>query len=328
MSLPAPLVALGLDEARAAEVEALGGALSDLRRVTRLDRGWATFQGEGPPERLEFTTEPAVVVGDWVLVGAGGLQRLSRRTELARRAGYRRDQRQALAANVDLVLCCRALDTELRVHRVASLVVIAADSGADPVVVLTKADASGDPEAARRAAARALGPVPIHVVSTRTGAGLEELARAVAGRTIVLLGESGAGKSTLTNALVGTDLLETGAVRRDGQGRHTTTSRELVVLPSGGVVIDSPGIREAAAFAGGPGLDRAFADVVALEAQCRFADCAHDGVPGCALDAALRDGSLTEERRQLYLDEAGAQAWIEERLTRRAQRPTGRPRAR
>ncbi len=319
---PAPsqrvLESLGLDDARLAEAEALGG-IGALGRVNRVDRGMATVVTEAGPLRVDNPTNDALIVGDWAVVIDGVPTRLERRTELVRRTGYRRDERQAIAANVDLVLVVRALDTAVRLNRLSTLVVIAYDSGAVPLVVLTKADLDPDPAAACQQVATGLGGVETMAISTVTGAGIDELRARVAGRTIVLLGESGAGKSTLTNALAEAQHLATADVRRDGQGRHTTTHRELVVLPTGGVVIDTPGIRDAASFGEGAGLELTFADVVELALRCRFSDCAHGPTPGCAITPAIEDGTIDQARVEAYLHEVAEQAWLERRHDLRAQ---------
>lgn len=317
------LVALGADDARLDEAAAIGGG--ELGRVLRLDRGMATVGTAAGVVRIDTTGPSPVVVGDWVVVRDGTCTRLERRTELVRRFGYRRDQRQAMAANVDLVVVVRALDTELRVGRIAQLLVVAHDSGADAVVLLTKADVVDDLDAVLATARAGLSGETVLGVSATTGLGVEDVAAMVRGRSVVILGESGAGKSTLTNLLLGEVHLDTAAVRRDGQGRHTTTHRELVVLPGGGVLIDTPGIREVATMGEGDGVDRAFADLADLATTCRFSDCAHRTTPGCALTAAIEAGTVDADRVERYLAELGRQATFDRRVEERARRPKGRP---
>ena len=310
---------------RRAEAAAAGPGV--LGRVIRLDRGMASVETEAGTVRVETTGPSPVVVGDWVVVAGEQLIVLERTTELVRRSGYRRDARQAIAANVDLVLVVRALDTELRLNRLASLLVIAHDSGARPVVVLSKADCARDLDAVLAVAAEGLPGEEILAVSAVTGLHMDWLGDLVRNQTVVVLGESGAGKSTITNVLLGHEHLATSAVRRDGQGRHTPPHRELVTLPGGGVLIDTPGIREAAAVGEGEGIDRTFADLALLATTCRFSDCSHEGTPGCAIAAALEGGEVSPDRVANYLDEVARQAVFDRRLEERA-RLKGRGRRR
>jgi ribosome biogenesis GTPase len=221
-------------------------------------------------------------------------------------------------ANLDLVLVVCALDVGPRLDRLTTFVVIAYDSGAVPIVVLTKSDLSSDPEAERDAVSNGLAGVETMIVSTVTGEGVEELRRRIFGQTIVLLGESGTGKSTLTNELCGREQLATAEVQRNGQGRHTTTHRELVIIPSGGVIIDTPGIRVVASFGDGEGVTRAFEDVVTLASQCRFADCSHLDTPGCAIELALAEGTIDQHRVESYNRERREQERLERRLAQRS----------
>ena len=312
------LTRLGFDAVREQEVAALGAVGPTLGRVIRVDRGMATLETEDGSRRIDNIAEPFVVVGDWVAMVDGVVHRLERRTELVRRSGYRRDQRQVMAANVDTIVVVRALDTQLSVKRLATLVVIAHDSGAVPLVVLTKADEASDVQGAVAEARAGLPGVSVMAVSAKTGEGIEAFTRAVHGQTVVLLGESGAGKSTLTNVLLGEEQLATTEVRRDGQGRHTTTHRELVVLPGGGAIIDTPGIREAAAIGEGEGVELAFADLSALEATCRFSDCTHIDTPGCSLEQAVRSGEVDPAYLARYVNELAERATFAARLEQRA----------
>ena len=247
-----------------------------------------------PPE----DEREAATVGDWVLLdGATAVARLPRSSLLARGTAGTTSAVQPLAANVDVVLVCAGLHAGLPVRRVERLLTLAWDSGATPVLVLTKADLCADAAAARQAAAAHAPGVDVAVVSAVTGELAELAAYTAAGTTLVLLGASGAGKSTLLNALAGTELMATGAARQvDGKGRHTTTHRELFTLPGGAVVIDTPGLRGVALQGGEEGLARAFADVEELAVACRFADCRHEGEPGCAVQASVDAGDLALER--------------------------------
>jgi ribosome biogenesis GTPase len=267
------------------------------------------------------------VVGDWVAIaprpaeGAGTIQAvLPRRTRISRKTPWLAAKEQVLAANVDTVLITTSLNEDLNLRRLERYVATAWDSGADPVIVLTKADLHPDPEAAAAEVETVAFGVPVLVVSARTGEGLDDVAGiARPGSTLVLLGSSGVGKSTLVNTLAGEELLATNELRDDGRGRHTTSYRQLVLLPSGGLVIDTPGLRELQLWDVGEGLDEAFEDVTALFADCRFSDCAHDTEPGCAVRAALEDGRLDPARWESYLKLQRELEHLERRLDKRLQ---------
>ncbi len=271
-----------------------------LGRVVRVERGACLVATETGEQLARFSVLPAV--GDWVALETRDdaltvWGTVARWSELARRDPDT-ERRQVLAANVDLVLVTVPGDRP-SVSRVERESVLAWESGARPVVVLTKADvASRDLTA--RLEQRLVG-VDVIVTSSVTGEGVAELAALLEPRrTAVLLGPSGAGKSTLVNALLGEPRLETGAVRStDARGRHTTTARELVVLPRGGVLIDTPGLRSLGLL-GSEGIAVAFGDVDDLATGCRFNDCAHDGEPGCAVLAAVADGTLDAARLDSY----------------------------
>ena len=187
-------------------------------------------------------------------------------------------------------------------------------------MLLTKADLVDDPEPAIAEVSSVAAGVPVHAISVRTGAGLDAvLAEVQPGTTAALLGSSGVGKSTLVNTLLGEELLATQEVRSDGQGRHTTTRRELIQLPNGGLVIDTPGMRELQLWVADHGLEEAFDDVTSLFAECRFNDCSHEVEPGCAVLAALADGRLAPERWETYRKLERELANLERRLDRQAQ---------
>ena len=199
-----------------------------------------------------------------------------------------------LAANVDAVFLVMSLNEDFNVRRLERYLTMAWESGAQPVIVLTKTDLCPDFELrVLEVEAIAFG-VPVHAISSLTGDGLDLVrAHLSPGRTIALLGSSGVGKSTLVNTLAGEELLATQEIREDdGEGRHTTTHRQLVLLPGGGLVLDTPGMRELQLWESSDGLAETFGDVEELAAQCRFSDCAHRTEPGCAVQAALEDGTL------------------------------------
>lgn len=239
-----------------------------------------------------------VAVGDWVGLHDGLIRAvLPRRSAIVRGAAGLTSESQTLAANVDVAFVVSSLGPDLEPRRIERYLVTIWESGASPEVVLTKSDRLDDPSPlVAEVEAVALG-VPVHVVSALSGAGCDALrARIAHGRTAVLLGSSGVGKSTLVNRFAGRGLMAVRETRADDdEGRHTTTHRELIALPGGGIVIDTPGLRELQLWDGG-GLEQAFADVEELAAACRFNDCSHGREPGCAVRAALDEGALPAER--------------------------------
>lgn len=311
------LARLGWDGARAAEANALTSPGDVVGRVGRVDRGWVTvLVGEGSVRArvasLGRDRDPLArpAVGDWVVVRSGELSSLlPRRSALVRGASDRgRDATvaqgaQVVAANVDSVFLVHALDSPLRARRLERELVVVHDSGARPVVVMTKVDLVDDAEARLAPVRHTVGDVPVHAVSTITGAGLADLEPAMQpGRTVALIGPSGAGKSTLINRLAGSELLATGAVReRDQRGRHTTVARELVLLPSGAILVDTPGLRSVGLWDADEGFEEAFADIEALASGCRFDDCRHRAEPGCAVLDAVARGELDRQRLDAYL---------------------------
>lgn len=248
------------------------------------------------------------VVGDWVGARMVGPQQalvevvLRRRTAFSRRAAGKRTEEQVIAANIDLVFLVCGLDGDFNLRRLERYLALASASGARPVVVLNKADlcAKWPPPVAETM--EVAGETPVVMVSARTGEGLDGLRSHLAfGRTVALLGSSGAGKSTLINRLLGEDRLRTAEVRlSDSRGRHTTSHRELIPLPGGGALIDTPGMRELQLWAETENVEAAFDDIAAVARSCRFRDCSHAGDDGCAVEAAVRDGALSQERLRSF----------------------------
>lgn len=249
------------------------------------------------------------VVGDWVAARVAQGERhasiiacLPRKTELTRKQVGRAAEAQVLAANLDCALLVTSLSRDFNPRRIERTLALIWEGGAQPVLILSKLDLCEDPERyIAEAEAVALG-VPVHALSAQTAAGLEALDRYLQpARTVALIGSSGVGKSTLLNRLLGRDEAATQGVRAsDERGRHTTTARELYALPSGALLIDTPGVRELGLLAADQGLAAAFDDVEALLQGCRFSDCGHGNEPGCALRAALADGRLSAARWQSY----------------------------
>jgi ribosome biogenesis GTPase len=264
------------------------------------------------------------VVGDWVGYDPGGglvEAVLPRRTSISRKEVWQAVREQVLAANMEIAFLVQALPLDFNLRRLERYLAMAWESGADPVVLLTKTDLVEDvaPFLADVETVT-LGACPALALSSKTGERLEEIRPFFAGnKTAVLLGSSGAGKSTLVNALAGEELLKTAEVRDDDQrGRHTTTRRELIVLPGGGVVLDTPGIRELQLW--DADLEQVFSEIDELATQCRFDDCAHDQEPGCAVREALADGRLTRERWEAYVKLQREQAALEVRRNALARR--------
>jgi ribosome biogenesis GTPase len=314
---PPLLPALGWDDSLAADWAARDRTDHYPARITRVDRsGYDLLADDGPVRATPSASVLAAIaadstaapcVGDWVAVRRWPDDRLTveqvmaRRTAVVRARAAGQSQGQVLAANVDIAMVVEPLHPEPDLGRIERLLALAWQSGAPPVVVLTKADLVPDAVHIASDVTDAAPGVDVHAVSATTGAGVDALRTYVRrGRSVAMLGASGAGKSTLTNVLAGVEVMATRELRADGKGRHTTARRELILLPGGGVIIDTPGLRKVGLFAAADGIRLVFDDVEQLDRECRFNDCGHDTEPGCAVQAAIAAGQLHPRRLESW----------------------------
>jgi ribosome biogenesis GTPase / thiamine phosphate phosphatase len=271
--------------------------------------------------RHESAAGQLPVTGDWVALrippGQGASQVLAvlpRITQFSRRAAGKADREQVIAANLDYAFLVTGLDNDFSPRRIERYLAAAWDSGSTPVVVLNKLDLCADPASRIQAVEKVACGAAIHAVSALRGDGLEELARCcLPGQTVALLGSSGVGKSTLINRLLGCRSQSTQPVREDGRGRHTTTRRELLFCARGGMVIDTPGMRELQLWDDDEGLQMTFDEIGTLARNCRYRDCMHQGEPGCAVVEAVNAGTLSAERLSSMHKLQRELAWLDRR---------------
>lgn len=281
---------------------------NQYRIVSDVGEYWAEISGKLRHEAFGRADFPAV--GDWVCVQARPKEEraiihrvLKRRTKFSRKVAGAVSDEQIVAANVDTAFVVTSLNRDLNARRLERALILIRESGATPVVILNKADLCDDPEGMARGIESVVSGVDVHIVSALENRGLDELREYVpTGKTAVLFGSSGVGKSTLVNALAGEQLLEVQGIREDDdRGRHTTTHRQLIHLPGGGMIIDTPGVRELQLLEAEEGLGQTFEDIEELAGACRFGDCQHQSEPGCAIKLALQNGTLELARYQSYL---------------------------
>jgi ribosome biogenesis GTPase len=324
--LSALLSSLGWDARFAAEF-APYEATHTAARVTRVDRGAAELITDVGPLRVDLGfDQPDVTVGDWVAVAGGVLAVvLPRRSAIVRASPTGESVGQALVANIDRVLIAVPAIPRPRLGMVERLVALAWDSGATPAVVVTKIDVSPDPEAVIAEMAVSAPGCEVVGVSALSGEGMADVAAFDRpGASLCLIGRSGAGKSTLANALLGVEQMAVAEVRQDGKGRHTTTHRELMSLPGGGVLIDTPGLRGVGIWIADDGVAQTFPEIEALIGGCRFTDCAHVSEPGCAVLTAVLDGSLPQRRLDSWRKLGREAEWIAARSDARLRRERSR----
>ncbi|WP_077621864.1 ribosome small subunit-dependent GTPase A [Sediminibacillus massiliensis] len=296
------------------------------RIFTENGERFAEISGKMRYQSQERRDYPAV--GDWVIFETGGEESnaiiqhiLPRRSKFSRKTAGETTEEQIIATNIDTVFLVNALNLDFNLRRIERYLVLTWESGAKPVIVLTKKDLCEEVESRIKEVESVAMGVPVYAVSSITNEGFGDLTQHLTtGQTVALLGSSGAGKSTLANRLSGKQSLAVQEVRHgDDKGRHTTTHREMVLLPGGGILIDTPGMRELQLWDSNEGIVAGFDDIEAISEECRFRDCSHGSEPGCAVLAAIENGSLSPERLSNYKKLQKEQAYFERKADKRAQ---------
>jgi ribosome biogenesis GTPase len=265
------------------------------------------------------------VVGDWVIIdrmsdqgGQAIIHKVLRRSSsFSRKVAGRRSDEQILASNLDKVFICMSLNLDYHIGKLERFIAQTWESGATPVVVMTKSDLCDDLELKKQEVENVSFGINVHYVSSYDLSGVSDFVEELhPGKTYAFIGASGVGKSTLINVLLGEELQDTGGLRNDDKGRHTTTNREMFILPSGAIVVDTPGMRELGMYKSDQGISQTFEDIENYASQCKFSDCTHTNEPGCCVIEAIETGDLTVERFNSYLKLMKENAYLDRKLRR------------